>query len=113
VRFKLDENLPTGLELAIDFDTVMDEGLAGESDDAVWAAAQAEGRILVTQDLDFSDLRKFAPGSHHGIVLLRLSTPSRRALTERLVELFTSQPTATWGGAFVVVTDTKIRIRRP
>lgn len=113
MKFKLDENLPTGLELAIDFDTVMDEGLAGESDDAVWAAAQAEGRILITQDLDFSDLRKLTPGSHHGIVLLRLNTPSRRALSQRLLELFSTQPPESWVGCFVVVTDTKIRIRRP
>jgi len=113
VKFKLDENLPTGLALSVDFDTVMDEGLAGENDETVWAAAQAEGRILVTQDLDFSDLRKFAPGSHCGIVLLRLNSPSRRALTERLIELFSCQPADTWSGAFVVVTDTKVRVRRP
>lgn len=112
MKFKLDENLPVGLDLAVDFDTVVDEGLAGESDEAVWDAAQAEGRILVTQDLDFSDLRKFAPGSHYGIVLLRLTNPSRRALAHRLSELFSTQPRESWVGCFVVVTDTKIRVRR-
>ena len=33
-------------------------------DDVVWSAAQAHGRFLVTQDLDVSDVRKYAPGTH-------------------------------------------------
>ena len=28
--------------------------------------------ILITQDLDFSDIRKFQPGTHYGIVVVRL-----------------------------------------
>jgi hypothetical protein len=34
--------------------------------------AQRAGRFLVTQDLDFSDVRRFEPGSHHGLLLVRL-----------------------------------------
>ena len=37
-----------------------------------WDVAQREGRILITQDLDFSDIRKFQPGTHYGIVVVRL-----------------------------------------
>jgi predicted nuclease of predicted toxin-antitoxin system len=56
VRLKLDENLPRQLvpiltDLGHDVDTVPDEYLAGQDDDAVWAAAQAARRFLVTQDL--------------------------------------------------------------
>ena len=29
----------------------------------MWQAAQAAGRVLVTQDLDFSDVRTFSPGN--------------------------------------------------
>jgi predicted nuclease of predicted toxin-antitoxin system len=42
------------------------EGLAGHSDPDVWRATQTAERFLITQDLDFSDLRAFAPGTHHG-----------------------------------------------
>lgn len=66
MRIKLDENMPTGLVLALtslghDVDTVPQENLTGQPDSAIWAAAQSEGRVLVTQDLDFSDVRKYKP----------------------------------------------------
>jgi predicted nuclease of predicted toxin-antitoxin system len=77
VKIKLDENLPIRLvplltDLGHDVETVPDEQIAGRDDDVVWSAAQAHGRFLVTQDLDFSDARKYAPGTHHGLLLIRL-----------------------------------------
>ncbi|WP_436611369.1 DUF5615 family PIN-like protein [Sorangium sp. So ce1024] len=68
MRIKLDENLPSSLvealaQLGHDVDSVPQERLQGSSDPDIWAAAQAEGRFLVTQDLDFSDVRQFAPGT--------------------------------------------------
>jgi len=51
---------------------VLDENLGGRDDDTVWAAAQAEQRFLVTQDLDFSDARRFVPGTHAGVLIVRL-----------------------------------------
>lgn len=93
MRVKLDENLPVRIKAILqvrghDVDTVPEEQLSGCPDASVWAAACAEGRMLITQDLDFSDARLFVPGRHAGVVLL-------------------------WGGCFVVVTDHKIRVRRP
>jgi predicted nuclease of predicted toxin-antitoxin system len=44
-------------DLDHDVDTVKDEHLAGRPDSQVWQAAQNESRFLVTEDLDFSDLR--------------------------------------------------------
>jgi hypothetical protein len=32
----------------------LSEGLAGHEGPEVWAGAQAPGRVLITQDLDFS-----------------------------------------------------------
>ena len=55
----------------------------GHVDPDIWEAAQRESRVLITQDLDFSDSRKFVPGTHHGIVLVRLHSPNRRNLVER------------------------------
>jgi predicted nuclease of predicted toxin-antitoxin system len=43
-----------------------------EADCEVWEAAQRDERFLITQDLDFSDVRRFVPGSHRGILLVRL-----------------------------------------
>jgi predicted nuclease of predicted toxin-antitoxin system len=55
-----------------DTDTVHEEGLTGSSDHDVWQETQRAGRFLITQDLDFSDLRQFQPGSHYGLLLVRL-----------------------------------------
>jgi predicted nuclease of predicted toxin-antitoxin system len=85
----------------------------GASDDEVWTAAQKEERFLITQDLDFSDLRRFAPGPHHGILLVRLRSPDRNSLTTRVRELFASESVDSWDQCFVVATDRKIRVVRP
>ncbi|MCC6140909.1 MAG: DUF5615 family PIN-like protein [Nitrospira sp.] len=79
----------------------------------MWHAAQQSGRFFITQDLDFSDIRKYAPGSHHGLMLLRLRDPSRRALAHRIHTVFGMDEAQRWGRCFVVVTDRKIRVRRP
>lgn len=102
-----------GLVATFDVDTVADEGLCGALDETVFAAAQAEGRVLVTQDLDFSDMRRFLPGTHAGIILLRLRNPSRARLSERLLQLFQHRDVELWGGCFVVVTDFKLRVHWP
>lgn len=94
-------------------DTAAQEGLAGCPDDEVWAAAQNSHRLLITQDLDFSDLRRFAPGSHAGLLLVRLREPGRGALTQQVRRLFQSEDAARWQGCVVVLTEHKVRILRP
>ena len=80
-RFKLDENLPRDAEALLrdaghDVHTVLAEQLGGNSDPRVFDASQAEGRILVSFDLDFSDIRVYPPASHAGIWVLRPHTQS-------------------------------------
>ena len=119
MKIKLDENLPATLggilaRLGPDADTVVDEGLKGEPDEVVWPAAQDAGRFLVTQDLDFSDIRRFAPGTHRGLVLVRLRMPSQSMLERRVSEAFTEmESNDAWVGAFVVVSDRKVRVTLP
>lgn len=76
LRFKLDENLPRKVEPALldlghDVETAESEGLAGATDPRLVAACTAEDRILVTLDLDLSDIREYPPGRHRGIWVLR------------------------------------------
>ena len=118
MRLKLDENLPESLlsslaALSHDVDNVRSEGLAGQSDPDVWQAAQASERFFITQDLDFSDVRKYAPGAHHGLLLLRVRLPGRTALAKRILEVFGSENVEAWARCFVLVTDRKIRVHRP
>lgn len=118
MNLKLDENLPRTLCVALndlghDVHSVFDEKLAGRPDADIWSAAQREERFLVTQDLDFSDARKFIPGRHHGILLIRLSSPSRSNLIFRLRQIFENENVESWKGCFVIATERKIRIQRP
>jgi predicted nuclease of predicted toxin-antitoxin system len=118
MRIKLDENLPASVVAVLvafghDVDTVHDEGLTGHPDVDVFNGAQQAKRFLITQDLDFSDTRRFAPGTHEGILLLRLPEPGRVALRDRIRSLFASEEVATWSGCFVVATDRKLRVQRP
>jgi predicted nuclease of predicted toxin-antitoxin system len=117
MKIKLDENLPSRLAaflktLGHDVHTPHDEHLAGHADREIWEAAQRESRLLITQDLDFSDLRHFAPGSHCGILLLRLRFPNRRALIDRIETIFQKEKVGDWIGCFVVATERKIRVLR-
>jgi predicted nuclease of predicted toxin-antitoxin system len=66
MNFKIDENLPSEF---VDLlaaaghlsDTVVQENLAGADDAVVIAVCREENRILITLDLDFSDIRRYPP----------------------------------------------------
>jgi predicted nuclease of predicted toxin-antitoxin system len=117
VRIKLDENLPHRLvqllgDLGHDVDTVPDEGIAGRDDSVVWDRCQVHGRFLITQDLDFSDARKYVPGTHHGLLLVRIPQPGREALFNRVSALFSTENMEDWKGCIVTATAHKVRVRR-
>ena len=118
MKLKLDENLPVSVAAILsslhhDVHTVAQENLSGSSDCDLWEAAQRDERFLITQDLDFSDLRRFAPGTHFGILLVRLRSPDRRTLSSRVREIFQHEEVAAWSRCFVVATDRKVRVVRP
>ena len=118
MKIKLDQNLPLLLatllnELGHDVHTMHEERLIGHADREIWEATQKESRFLITQDLDFSDSRRFAPGSHCGILLVCLRSPNRRDLAARIGELFQRENVSQWAGCFVVATERKIRVLKP
>jgi predicted nuclease of predicted toxin-antitoxin system len=118
MKLKLDENLsrhlkPTLVSLGHDVTTAGEEGLLSQPDRAVAKAASAEGRLLLTLDLEFADLRKYPPGSHPGVILFRPGTMGLRAVT-RYVETFVRQTDLTpLAGCVVVVGPDRVRVRRP
>ena len=114
--FKLDENLhPDTADLlrqqGHNAATVYEQGLRDRPDPEIARVCIQEGRALITLDLDFSDLRKFPPTDHSGIVVLRLGSQSRRsvlAAVQRILPLIESEPLS---GFLWIVDEIHVRIR--
>ncbi len=84
--------------------------MPGARDEQILARAQAEGRVVATQDKDFGELAFHwgLPG-HCGIVLFRLVLPDPETAARRIVEVFDSRED--WFGVFAVVEEQRIRLR--
>ncbi len=91
MKFKLDENLGLrGQEIlrAADHDvsTVAEQGMQQAPDAELIEHCRAEGRCLVTLDLDFSNPLVFLPSRYAGIAVLRLPARPSHSDLFRLVE---------------------------
>ncbi|MGN6182659.1 MAG: DUF5615 family PIN-like protein [Thermoanaerobaculia bacterium] len=117
MRILLDENLPQRLVAALrilghDVEHVTLRELRGATDPDVRALSDREERVLITQDIAFADARDFRNGEHAGIILVRLKHPGRREVFDRVHHVFTTEDVEAWAGCFVVVSDTRVRVRR-
>ena len=83
----------------------------GIDDNKVIEIAQAEGRILITNDRGFGEkvFRERRP--HHGVVFLRLAN-ERAANKIRVLDQLLSQHSDMLLGRFVVVTESRIRFAK-
>jgi predicted nuclease of predicted toxin-antitoxin system len=116
MRFKVDENLHEDVAAALrdeehDAQTVHDEQLRGRPDTDIAEACRREGRVLITLDLDFSNIREYPPKDYPGLIVLRVVDQSRpRVLSvfSQIFELLPSQPLA---GHLWVVSESGVRIR--
>jgi len=118
VNFKLDENMPADLATHLrdaghEVADVVEEGLAGEDDPPVLAAATAEGRILLTFDLDFADVRHYAPGTHAGIVVFRLHDQRWKTLQGPVTRLVAGGKLEDLERGLAIVDETRVRFKRP
>ena len=96
MKFKIDENLPTEFaeilqEAGYDAMTVHQQKLKGEKDPILLEICQQEGRILVTLDLDFANIRNYPPEQFLGIIVFRVSRqdkPSLLSILQNIIPLF-------------------------
>ena len=116
MRVKLDENLPVQFkrlftESGHEADTVLDENLGGATDAEIAAACLAEHRVLLTQDLDFADIRAYPPSEYPGIVVFRLSSQGRGQLFQVGAAIVETLARSSPAGQLWVVEDARVRIR--
>ncbi len=83
----------------------------GSTDSDVLARANRQSAVLITEDKDFGELVFRGRQPNPGVVLLRLSGLTRQRKIAIAVQVFADRA-ADFAGAFTVVTDTGVRIRR-
>lgn len=118
MRVKLDENLPATAKAAVaalghDVETVADQGLGGSDDEAVTTAARRERRFLITLDRGMGDVRRYPPGSHPGILVIRVADQQTTVVLDALGAFFAHHNLDEFAGCTVVVRGHLVRVRRP
>jgi predicted nuclease of predicted toxin-antitoxin system len=118
MKLKLDENLsrhlkPGLMALQHDVMTAADEDLLSRPDTDIARAALREGRMLLTLDVEFADLRKYAPGSHPGIILFRPASLGPISVNKFVVNFIRSTDLQRLVGCVAVVDPVHVRVRSP
>ena len=116
MRFKVDENLPVEVAAALnaaghEADTVNDEGLQGKPDATIAEVCALEGRILVTLDLGFADIRTYPPQAAPGFIVMRLTRHDKEYVLRVIQGLFTLFDQEPLEHHLWIVEDTRVRIR--
>ena len=115
MRIKLDENLDARLAMLLskaghDTTTVQEQGLRGIEDKAIYEVCKVEDYILVSLDLDFSNILRFPPEGTPGLVVLRGPNqlfPTMRILVETLIDALARESPA---GRLWIVEPGRLRI---
>ena len=89
-----------------------EQGLHRLPDEAVFAKAAAEKRILLTFDLDFGEILALSQGRPGSVVLFRLRNTRTPHVIERLEKVLEHCAAPLEEGAVVVVEDARHRLRR-
>jgi predicted nuclease of predicted toxin-antitoxin system len=117
IRLKVDENFHNDVVSALqarghDALSVRDQQMRGVEDVRLGEVRRAEGRVLITFDLDFSDIRKFPPQEHPRLIVFRLADQSRPYVLrvfQKVLDLLDNEPVE---GSLWIVEEHRVRVRR-
>jgi predicted nuclease of predicted toxin-antitoxin system len=82
------------------------------SDDEILGFARREGRVVVTQDLDFSALLALGGYDQPSLITLRLAISDPETVTRRLLDVLPGLEGVLREGSAVTVDDVAVRVRR-
>ncbi len=116
MKFKTDQNLPIEVADLLraaghDATTVGEQQLGGAIDTKVVSVCRREGRVLVTLDLDFANIRNYPPDHYPGLIVLRLTRQDKPKVLKtvaRIIPLLASEEVT---GRLWIVDEHQIRIR--
>lgn len=118
MKFKLDENFDVRLVSVVaegghDVDRVRAERLSGSPDEAIYRACRAEGRVLITLDLDFTNPFRFPPGPTEGIVVVRAPKSVLSVVRATLIPALPALKSRSLKGMLWIVEPGRIRLYDP
>jgi predicted nuclease of predicted toxin-antitoxin system len=117
-RFLVDEDLPRSLvsalrDAGLEADHVIDSGLRGQSDGAIFDHAVKNTMTLVSADLGFANVLRFPLGAHAGIVVTRFPNESSTATTNAgIVRGLEDLSDEELKGNLVILEPGRLRLRR-
>ena len=116
MKFKIDENLPVEISEMLnnagyDSKTVNDQKLQGSKDFVIIEIYKSEQRVLITLDIDFTDIRLYPPGECSGIIVLRGKIYSKNHLIDIFRKAMPLLNSESLDRHLWIVEEMKIRIR--
>ncbi len=85
-------------------------GLTGADDRVIFDFAQRSRAMIVTFDEDFADRRTYPPGSHFGVVRLRIEPTTIEHTIQTLDRLLAEFPPERLFGKLTIVDESRVRI---
>jgi len=82
------------------------------TDKEILELARQEGRVIVTQDLDFSAILALGGFNRPSLITLRLYVSDPESITQKLNEILPLLEDALEKGSAVTIEDASVRIRR-
>jgi len=119
MKFLIDENISPKVaeelrKLGYDAIHVREVRLKGHTDEEIMTFAKNKGRVVLTLDIDFADIRNYPLGTHSGIIRLKIKSASSKrildCLKSQLPEIMNHPLEA---GALVVTNCRVYRIKLP
>lgn len=89
-----------------------EEELQRLPDEEILVKARAEGRVLLTMDLDFGYLLAVSRAQLPSVILFRLSDERSEVVSGRLADVLAQHGSDMEAGAIISVSEVAIRIRR-
>jgi predicted nuclease of predicted toxin-antitoxin system len=116
-KFLLDENVPPAIGVflqSMNFDVVHSKefGMLGASDDLIMDLARQEERTLITFDKHFADLLLYPPGTHWGVIRIRIHPPLLVDVIEALDHFLKQFDLSKIRGTLIVLENDGFRLRR-
>jgi predicted nuclease of predicted toxin-antitoxin system len=116
MKLKTDENMPVEVAEAMraaghDALSVLEQDLGGWADPGIAEICRSEGRVLVSLDTDFADVRAYPPQEYPGILVIRLKRQDKPSLLEVVPRILRMLQFEEIDRRLWIVTEERVRIR--